>query len=138
MSLNTLALSGNLGADAELRCTKGGSAVLTFSLAVTERMPNGDGTWGDRTGWVDCTMFGKRAESLAPYLRKGTKVAIVGHLHQSAWQHEGQTRRKLEGRVDEIELMSVRRDQQAAQQPSGYAAQPAAPVPDPYAEDLPF
>ena len=112
MSLNTLTLSGNLGADAELRCTKGGSAVLTFSLAVNERVPKGDGTWGDRTNWIDCTMFGKRAESLAPYLRKGNKVSIVGHLHQSVWQHEGQNRRRLEVRVDEIELMSVRRDQQ--------------------------
>lgn len=62
MSLNNVTLSGNLGADAELRMTKGGTPVLTFSLAVNDRVPQGDGTWSDYTNWFDCTLFGKRAE----------------------------------------------------------------------------
>ena len=128
MSLNTLTLSGNLGADAELKYTKAGSPVATFSLAVNERVPKQDGTWGDRTNWIECSMFGKRAEALSTYLRKGTKVSIVGHLHQSVWQYEGKNRSRLDVRVDELELMSVRRDQQ----------QPQVQSPDVYAEDAPF
>ena len=62
MSLNKITLSGNLGADAELRYTKSGNPVVSFSLAVNERTPNGDGTWGEYTNWPDCVMFGKRAE----------------------------------------------------------------------------
>ena len=69
MSLNKITLSGNLGADAELRYTKSGNPVVSFSLAVNERTPNGDGTWGEYTNWPDCVMFGKRAEALAPWLR---------------------------------------------------------------------
>ena len=96
MSLNTLALSGNLGADAELRCTKGGSAVLTFSLAVTERMPNGDGTWGDRTGWVDCTMFGDGSlialDDLVEYRGRTMQVVAMSHKRKVALRVPGQTR----------------------------------------------
>lgn len=126
MSLNTLTLSGNLGSDAELRYTKGGSPVVTFSLAVNERVQQQDGTWGDRTNWIDCSMFGKRAEALSAYLRKGTKVSVIGHLHQSVWQQDGRNRIRLEVRVDEVELMSVRREQQAPQ------------TSDLYAGDMPF
>ena len=56
MSLNKITLSGNLGADAELRYTKSGNPVVSFSLAVNERTPNGDGTWGEYTNWPDCVM----------------------------------------------------------------------------------
>lgn len=131
MSLNTLTLSGNLGADAELKATKSGSYVLTFSIAVTERVPKGNGTWGDYTSWIDCTMFGKRGEALAPYLRKGNKVAVTGHLHQHVWQQDGRNRSRLEVRVDDVELMSVRRERQQGAQP------PAQPQ-DIYDEDVPF
>ena len=63
MSLNKITLSGNLGADAELRYTKSGNPVVSFSLAVNERTPNGDGTWGEYINWPDCVMFGKRNAS---------------------------------------------------------------------------
>ena len=79
MSLNKITLSGNLGADAELRYTKGGAPVVSFSLAVNERVQNGDGEWGDYTNWVDCCMFGKRdaqspasANAAAPGLAMAT------------------------------------------------------------------
>lgn len=79
MSLNKITLSGNLGADAELRYTKSGNPVVSFSLAVNERTPNGDGTWGEYTNWPDCVMFGKRdaqspaqANAAAPGLAMAT------------------------------------------------------------------
>ncbi len=88
MSLNKITLSGNLGADAELRYTKSGNPVVSFSLAVNERTPNGDGTWGEYTNWPDCVMFGKRAEELAPWLRKGTKISLL-RAHPYAQLPEG-------------------------------------------------
>lgn len=68
MSLNKVTLSGNLGADADLRYMGNGTAVCSFSLAVNDRMPKGDGEWGEWTNWPDCVIFGKRAEALAPWL----------------------------------------------------------------------
>ena len=141
MSINHGILSGNLGANSELRYTKSGTPILTFSLAGNDRVPNGDGTWGDYTNWPDCSMFGKRAEALAPYLTKGVKVTVSGRVRTHTYQKDGQNLKRWEIRVENVELMQVKRDQQGAySQPAEQAAQPVAPppAPDVYDEDIPF
>ena len=84
-SLNTCTLSGNIGNDAEVRYTAGGMAITSFSLAVNHRRKQQDGSYADETSWVDCTIFGKRGESLQAngYLQKGAKLAVVGHLRMA-------------------------------------------------------
>lgn len=131
MSLNKVTLSGNLGSDAVLRYMDNGTPVASFSLAVNERTPKGDGSWGEYTNWPDCVMFGKRAEAIAPWLRKGTKVSLLGHLHTRSYQKDGQSIKRWEVRVDDVELMQYKREQQ--QTP---AQQEAAP--DYYDDDIPF
>ena len=107
MSTNTVAISGNLTRDAEIRMSQGGTAIVSFGIAVNERRKNGQtGEWEDYANFVDCTMFGKRAEKLQPYLEKGVKAAVQGKLHYSVWERDGQKRSKLEVWVDEIDLMS--------------------------------
>lgn len=139
MSLNKVTLSGNLGADAELRYTKGGNPVVSFSLAVNERTPNGDGTWGDYTNWPDCVMFGKRAEALAPWLRKGTKISLLGRIHTRSYQKDGQSIKRWEVRVDDVELMQYKREQQSpASVDTATAATAQATAPDVYDSDIPF
>lgn len=129
MSLNQVSVSGNLGADAELRSTKGGTPVLTFALAVNERVKQADGTWGDRASWVDCVLFGTRAQALADWLRKGNKVAVQGRLRTSTWERDGVSHKRTEVVVEEVDLMTVRRDKQQG------AAQDAPGV---YDADIPF
>lgn len=139
MSFNKVTLSGNLGADAELRYTKGGNPVVSFSLAVNERTPNGDGTWGDYTNWPDCVMFGKRAEALAPWLRKGTKISLLGRIHTRSYQKDGQSIKRWEVRVDDVELMQYKREQQSpASVDTATAATAQATAPDVYDSDIPF
>ena len=109
MSINKVMISGNLTRDAELRSTQGGSSVLKLGVAVNDRRKNpSTGEWEDVPNFIDCTLFGRRAESLAQYLVKGTKVAIEGRLHYSSWEDRqtGQKRSKLDVNVDEIEFMS--------------------------------
>lgn len=107
MSINTVAISGNLTRDIEMRTTQGGMAIGRFGIAVNERRKNQSGEWEDYANFVDCVMFGKRAESLAQYLTKGTKAAVKGRLHYSSWQSDdGSRRSKLEVVVDDIDLMS--------------------------------
>ena len=129
MSLNQVSVSGNLGADAELRSTKGGTPVLTFVLAVNERVKQADGTWGDRASWIDCVLFGARAQALADWLRKGSKVAVQGRLRTSTWERDGVSHKRTEVVVEEVDLMTVRRDKQQG------AAQDAPGV---YDADIPF
>lgn len=122
MSINRVAISGNLTRDPELRTTQGGMQVLGFGVAVNDRRKNPQtGEWEDYPNFVDCTMFGTRAEAVGRFLSKGSKVAIEGKLRYSSWEKDGQKRSKLEVIVDEVELMSQRQGQQAPQ----YAPQPA-------------
>lgn len=140
MSINRAAISGNLTRDAELRATSGGTSVLRFSVAVNDRRKNQQtGQWEDVPNFVDCVLFGARADSLHTYLVKGTKVAIEGKLRYSSWERDGQRRSKLDVVVDEVEFMSRREQPQPAyQQQPQQAAQPAQPQPALYDDDIPF
>lgn len=123
MSINRCNISGNLTRDPEMRALRNGTQVLSFGVAVKDRRKNPQtGDWEDYPNFVDCTMFGTRAEAVGRYLSKGTKVAIEGKLRYSSWEKDGQRRSKLEVIVDEIELMSQRQQ---------------APA-DVYDEDCPF
>ena len=123
MSINRVVISGNLTRDAELRKTQGGTSVLGMGVAVNDRRRNPQtGEWEDVPNFIEATLFGARAEGLARYLVKGTKVAIEGKLRYSQWEKDGQKRSKLEVVVDEIEFMSSRQ-QQYQQQPQQYQQQ---------------
>ena len=131
MSINRCMISGNLGREPELRQTQGGTQVLTFSLAVSDRKRNPQtGEWENATNWIPCVVFGNRAESLSRFLAKGMKCAVEGKLRQSSYQgKDGQKRSKLEVIVDEIEFMSRQGDSKAHnqsqnQQTANYTNQP--------------
>ena len=109
MSINRVVISGNMTRDPELRRTQSGMAILGFGVAVNDRRRNPQtGDWEDYANFVDCTVFGARAEALSNILSKGMKVAIEGKLRWSQWERDGQKRSKLEVIVDEIEFMSQR------------------------------
>ena len=145
MSINRVVISGNLTRDPELRQTAGGLPVLGFSVAVNDRRRNNQtGEWEDYPNFVDCTMFGARADSVAKFLSKGAKVAIEGKLRWSQWEKDGQKRSKLEVIVDELEFMSRSNANQASHQPQDASAYQAmqeisggAAVPV-YESDIPF
>lgn len=135
MSINKVLITGNLTRDTDLRQTAGGMSILNFGVAVNERVKNQQtGDWEDRPNFIDCTMFGKRAESVAKYISKGSKVAIEGRLRWSQWEKDGQKHSKLSVIVDEIEFMS-RKSGDPVEQTFGVQMQE---VTDVYAEDIPF
>ncbi|WP_303214487.1 single-stranded DNA-binding protein [uncultured Enorma sp.] len=109
MSVNTAALSGHLVENATLRSTKGGTMVLNFTVAVTERVRGADGGYEDRPSYIDCAVFGARAEAISRYLTKGTLAMVQGHLRQLAYtDRQGQRRSKVEVMVDELEWRTRR------------------------------
>ena len=137
MSINRAIVSGNLTRDPELRATPGGTQVLGFGIAVNDRRRNQQtGEWEDYPNFIDCTMFGNRAEALSRILRKGMKVAVEGKLRYSSWEDKngGGRRSKVEIVPDEVVLMSQNPNgQQAPQQApqQGYRQQAYAPQPAP-------
>lgn len=129
MSINKVFITGNLARDSELRTTATGMSVLGFSVAVNDRAKDAStGEWKDRASFVDCTVFGRRADALARLLGKGQKVAVAGRLRQETWERAGQRRSKLSVIADDVELMS-RRDG---------AAEASAADASVYDEDIPF
>lgn len=121
MGINKVMITGNLTRDPELRQTPAGTQVLNFGVAVNDRRKNQQtGEWEDYPNFVDCVVFGNRAEPLSRFLAKGAKVAVDGRLRYSAWEKDGQRRSKLEVVVDDVDLMSSRA---AAQQPVQGASQ---------------
>ena len=148
MSINKCFLTGRLTRDTELRQTSGGMSVLKMGVAVNDRRKNQQsGEWEDYPNFIDCTMFGNRAEGVSRFLGKGSKVCIEGKLRWSQWERDGQKRSKIEVIVDEIEFMTPRGDgaaaspapyrAQAPREPSG-ASQQRMSGTEPYDADIPF
>ena len=146
MSINKVILTGNLTRDAELRYSQSGMAISSIGIAVNDRTKNSStGEWEDYANFINCTLFGKRAEALDPYLKKGQKVAIDGKLRYSTWESDGQKRSKIEVIVDDLELLGSRGNggggQGNAPAKDAYSA-PKTPVVNEdasvYSEDVPF
>lgn len=133
--MNVWNFVGNLGKDAETRYLQSGDPVVSFSVGVKSG-------YGDKatTTWARCSMFGKRGESVAPYLVKGQQVAISGEASLREYtDKQGQTRASLEVRVNDLTLVGGKRDSQPAQQqaPRQQAAQQQSGGMD-MDDDIPF
>jgi len=109
--MNNWNFTGNLGGDAEQRHTAGGDSVVSFSVGVK----SGFGEKASTT-WAKCSMFGKRGESVLPYLQKGQLVGISGEVNNREWQDkEGQKRMSLEVRINDLTLLGSKGDNPAKQ-----------------------
>ena len=135
MSINKVIITGNLTREPELRSTASGMAILNLGVAVNDRRKDPkSGEWGDYANFIDCVMFGTRAESISNYLHKGIKVAIDGKLRWSQWEREGQKRSKVEVTVDDIEILTPK-----GEQPNSPQAQaPIEVSAEVYDDDIPF
>lgn len=103
MSLNKVFLSGNLTSEPQQTATPSGTTVVRFGLAINDRRKNNQtGEWDNYTHFVDCTMFGKLAESTVVYLHKGVRVTVEGKLNYQTWEKDGQKYSKLGVIVNEL------------------------------------
>jgi len=133
--INRVIVSGHMTRDAELRQTASGMAILSFSLAVNDRRRNAQtGEWEDYPNFLDCSMFGKRAESLSEYLSKGMQLTVEGKLRYSKWEKDGIQKSKVEIIAEEV-VLPPRQQPQA--QPQAYPQQ-YQPQPSIYDEDILF
>jgi single-strand DNA-binding protein len=130
--------------------------VATFGLATSERQKDAQGNWQDRTEWHNLVAFGRTAEIIRDYVKKGSKLYIEGSLRTSNWEDKqsGQKRYKTEIIVNDLSLLSGREEGsgggRAASSGSSAASfdqrpQAAAGAPDEYTQqteisdaDIPF
>lgn len=159
MAVNHVNLIGNLTRDAVLQHTNNGTPVMNFTIAFSEQARQQDGTYQDIPQYVDCVMFGNRAEKVAQYFKKGVKIGIDGSLRYHNWedhfydangseiqvytrsgQPKSPKRNQLQVVVNEFEFCSARNNNGDGGQAHGRQQAPAAPAQpvNDYDNDVPF
>jgi single-strand DNA-binding protein len=104
--INKVILVGNLGRDPEVRSTQGGGSVCRLSVATTERQKDRDGTWSDHTEWHTVVCFGKTADNVGRFLKKGRQVYVEGKLRTNKWKDkEGRDRYTTEVIAFEVRFL---------------------------------
>ena len=102
MNYNKAIIAGNLTRDPELRKTQSGATVTSFTVAINERQK--DGT--DRTSFINCEAFGKVAETIEKYFKKGKPIFIEGRLRQEAWEDkQGNKQTKIKVIVERFDFI---------------------------------
>jgi single-strand DNA-binding protein len=144
-SLNRVLLMGNMTRDPQLSYLPSQTAVAEFGLAMTRKFKKQDGSQGEETCFVDCQIFGKRAEVINKYFKKGEPIFIEGRLKLDSWQgQDGTKRSKLRVFVENFEFIGGRRGGggQPADSQEAPAEMPAADAEPPYGtgggDEIPF
>ena len=139
--INKCTFLGNLGADPELRMTAAGQAILKLRLACTESyMDKQSNERKERTEWISCTLWGKRGEALAKFLKKGSQVYVEGSLRTTSYEKNGEKRYSTDINVTEIIVCGGRSADDAPRAPAqrqgfGPPAQRAPANPSPAPQD---
>ena len=104
--MKTIVISGALGKDAETRTTQGGDSVTSFNVAVEDRQGKEKATL-----WFTCSLWGKRGESVLPYLKDKTQIAVSGELANREYtDKEGNKRYSLDVRVNDLTLLGGKQE----------------------------
>lgn len=136
MDINTVALSGRIVADAQVKYTQSGNVICKFSIANGYRTKK-NGEWTDATNFIDVTWFAKTAEKLAQYMTKGKSIAITGELRQDTWEQDGQRRSKIGVVASNVQLLGGSK-QDAGNQSSQQASQTVNPHDSGFDDSIPF
>lgn len=153
-NFNKVILAGNLTRDPELRYTPQGTAIAKIGLAINRRYTGQDGQTKDETTFVDVDAFGKQAEVIGQYLKKGRPVLIEGRLKLDQWDDKttGKPRSRLGVILESFQFIDSKaagaegapaQSSPAPNRPARPAAQPPSPaaesdVPPIEDDDVPF
>ena len=126
-SYNRVILVGNLTRDPELSYTPSNTAICKFGMATNRKWRDPQGEMREEVCFVDCTAFGRQAETLNQYMRKGRPLLVEGRLQFSQWTNqEGQKRSKLEVVAERFQFMGGREDGEGGRPAAAPASRPAA------------
>lgn len=140
-NLNKVLLMGNLTREPQLSYLPSQTPVVEFGLAINRVYRKQDGTEGKESCFVDCQMFGKRAEVVNKYVKKGDPLFVEGRLKFDQWQaQDGSKRSRLRVFVENFEFLSRGGGAGADRPASADADLPEPPdaFGSPPADDIPF
>ena len=132
--------------DPELRNTPSGATVCGFSVAVNRTYKGMDGQTKDEVSYIDCTAWGKQAETIAQYAKKGTGILVSGRLSQRSWEDKngGGKRSRVEIVVEDFNFIGGAPRNDSGSYGGGNSAPAPADIPDDVPEgeidlsDVPF
>lgn len=111
MSVNRVILVGRAGQDPETAYAANGNAVVKFSLATSERWKDKQGQQQERTEWHRCVAFGRLAEIIGQYVRKGSQIYVEGSLQANKYtDKKGIERYSTDINVKEMQMLDSKRD----------------------------
>lgn len=140
-SFNKVILIGNLTADPELRYLPKGTAVCQFNLAVNRRWKDDSGQQKDEVSFIGVKAWGKSAETIAQYLKKGRPLMVEGRLTQESWEKDGKKNSKTIVTLESFQFLdSGNREEKppTAGVPTGPSAKTTAAQTDDAEDDVPF
>lgn len=138
-SFNKVILIGNLTRDPEVKSLPKGTAVCNISMAVNRRWKNDAGEEKEEVYFADCKAFGRQAETIGQYVKKGHPLMVEGRLTREEWDDKKTGEKKSATRIMIETFQFLKgRDEVAAPAPRREAAPAPAPKPDLDADDLPF
>ena len=136
--INNVFLIGRCVSNMELKYISSGTACGNFSLAVNKSFKM-EGTLKEHCSFFDIVVWGKIAESLAPYLLKGKQIAVTGELKQDRWTKDGYTKSKVQVVASTIQLLGGNKNESKQAPPvQDEPAQEVARSVDDDFDDLPF
>jgi len=139
-SVNKVILVGNLGKDPEIRYMPDGAAVANISVATAEAWKDKSGAKQERTEWHRVTFYGRLAEVVGEYLKKGAQIYIEGRLQTRKWQDkEGKDRYTTEIVANEMKMLGSKRADDGGDRPEQSSNErPAAARQSPRPSDSPM
>ena len=137
MNINKVTIAGHLGRDPEMKFTGKGTAICNLNVAVTRRWRTDQGEQKEETTWAGCTAFGKTAEVIGQYFKKGSAIYIDGRLKNDSWEDKatGKKQTKTGVVVESFQFVGGAKDRPAAtEQPKV----PSAPATTTDEDSVPF
>lgn len=133
---NKVILIGNLTRDPELRYTSSGTAIAKIGMAINRTWRDANGEQKEDVTFVDVDAFGKQAETLGKYMKKGKPIMVEGRLRLDTWEDKqtNQKRSKLGVVLENFQFLDFRGSEEGGgaprpPRPTGAAAAPAAAQP---------
>lgn len=140
-SINITLLGGNLARDPELRYTPSGTAVVDFGIGVNRKWKTESGELKEECSFFDCTAFGRTAENINEYFKKGSPILLEARLKQETWEDktDGRKRSKVKLIVEKFHFVgSAKGEGKTERPPRTSRPASATPPPDDEEESIPF
>lgn len=134
--MNKAILIGRVGRDPNNRTLESGAKMADFTMATTEYYKDKNGEKSELTTWHNCVVWGKLADVVIEYVKKGILLSVVGKINNRSYEKDGEKKYVTEVVVSELHMLSKPQDigrSEAVPPPP-----PATREPDPDGDDLPF